>query len=198
MLTLVSMRAVIREVPEELLQERARKGWDRWDEVWEGVLHMVPPPNFLHQSLATKLSGFLIARLEARGIGTLVEAGMYRPGPIMSYRVPDLMFFPLAAGVATERGIEGPAHVVVEILSPNDETYEKFDFYAAMGVAEIVVIHPTTRAVELYRLAGSRYLATSADDRGRLHVATIDVRLATVAGPPPLLRVEHGGDAVEI
>lgn len=32
------------EVPEGLLAERARLGHDRFDEMWEGVLHMVPPP----------------------------------------------------------------------------------------------------------------------------------------------------------
>jgi len=36
------MKAVIAEVPEDILQQRKRTGADRWDEVWEGVLHMAP------------------------------------------------------------------------------------------------------------------------------------------------------------
>ena len=39
------MRAVMLDVPESLLDERRRLGLDVFDEVWEGVLHMVPPPS---------------------------------------------------------------------------------------------------------------------------------------------------------
>ena len=39
------MKAVIPEVPEYMLWERRRTGADRWDEMWEGVLHMAPAPN---------------------------------------------------------------------------------------------------------------------------------------------------------
>jgi hypothetical protein len=33
------------DVPGSLLDERRRLGLDVVDEVWEGVLHMVPPPS---------------------------------------------------------------------------------------------------------------------------------------------------------
>ena len=39
------MRALHFEVSEGELQERHRPGIDRWDEMWEGELHMVPPPS---------------------------------------------------------------------------------------------------------------------------------------------------------
>jgi hypothetical protein len=44
------MRAV---VPESLLSERRKLGHDRFDEMLEGELHMLPPPNFEHQRLAS-------------------------------------------------------------------------------------------------------------------------------------------------
>ena len=45
------MKAVIPNVPEPLLDWRKRTGAERWDEMWEGVLHMRPTPNRDHQDL---------------------------------------------------------------------------------------------------------------------------------------------------
>ena len=49
------MRAVMSEVPPGLLAWRCRTGADRWDEVWEGVLHMAPSPSDDHQELVVEL-----------------------------------------------------------------------------------------------------------------------------------------------
>jgi hypothetical protein len=43
---------------------------------------------------------------------------------------------------------------VIEILSPHDETFEKFPFLAELGVAQIPVIEPATLAFSLHRGAG--------------------------------------------
>ena len=45
------MKAVMPSVPPEILEWRKRTGADRWDEMWEGVLHMGPTPNYDHQDL---------------------------------------------------------------------------------------------------------------------------------------------------
>jgi Uma2 family endonuclease len=150
--------------------------------------------------MATKLSSFLEPRLAARGIEVQVGTGIYRPGSGgRDYRVPDLVFFPAdRPDLVTKRGIEGPALCVVEIRSPDDETYEKMPFYADLGIRELIVIEQETRAVELYRLAGTTYLATSPNEAGRLHATTIDVRFATLPRPEPRLRVEYQGEAIEV
>ena len=41
----IAMKAVISEIPQHLLDERAAAGLDRWDEMWEGILHIPPMPN---------------------------------------------------------------------------------------------------------------------------------------------------------
>ena len=55
------------------------------------------------------------------------ETGLYRPGTERhDYRVPDLMFFPAASErIIKEYGIEGTPSCVIEMRSPDDETYEK-------------------------------------------------------------------------
>ncbi len=189
----------MREVPEHWLEERARLGHDRWDEVWEGVLHMVPPPSYLHQTIGSKLVAFLSPLLERRRIELRYETGLFRPAAGgKDYRVPDLLFFPLdrEAELAQVHGIEGTPLAVLEIRSPDDESYEKLPFYAGLGVREVIVIEPAARLAEVYRLAGATYLAVGADDRGRLHAATIDARFHTVAGPR--LRVECDGELRDI
>jgi|HubBroStandDraft_6_1064221.scaffolds.fasta_scaffold05499_2 hypothetical protein len=40
---------------ERLLEERRRSGADRRDEVWEGVLHVIPPPSVEHERFAHAL-----------------------------------------------------------------------------------------------------------------------------------------------
>jgi Uma2 family endonuclease len=191
------MRAVMQQVPEAWLEERSRLGHDRFDELWEGVLHMVPPPGFLHQRMGTQVVMFLGPLLNRRGIGTSYETGVFRPGSNRKdYRTPDIVFVALDSPAIREHGIEGAPLAVVEIRSPDDETYDKLPFYAALGVREVIVLTPDARAVEIYRLAGAAYVAVSADERGRVHAETIDARFSTAPGPR--LRLDCAGESVEI
>ena len=192
------MRAVMRQVPDGWLEERARLGHDRWDEIWDGVLHMVPPPSFVHQRLGARLVAFLLPRLGARGVDVLYETGVFQPASGgKDYRVPDLVFIATdaPAGLVTERGIEGAPLCVAELRSDDDESYEKLPFYAALGVREVIVVDPTAATVEVFRLAGSSYLAVSADEHGRVHASTIDARFHVAAGA---LHARCAGDAIEI
>lgn len=102
-----------------------------------------------------------------------------------NYRVPD-------CGIAkpeheSARGKEG-AELVVEVLSPNDESREKFPFFAKVGVAEIWLVHQRTREVEIYTLAGGEYVRAP-DGASPL----LGVTLSIVEGP--LLRITDG-DAI--
>jgi Uma2 family endonuclease len=110
---------------------------------------MVPSPSERHQAVAAEL--FLVLAPLAKAHGLLPRydpTGLFRPGVDNDYRVPDQMY--ARPEVRSERGIEGAASLVVEILSPNDETYQKLDWYAGVGVGEVLVIEPGTRRVELF------------------------------------------------
>ena len=47
---------------------------------------------------------------------------------------------------------------MIEIRSPEDETYDKLPFYAALGTREVVVIDRDTKRTEIYRLAASDFV----------------------------------------
>jgi len=136
------------EVPQALLEERRARGADRWDEMWEGELHMVPPPSEQHQAVGTKLVRALAPLAEARGLEARYETGLFRPAVDNDYKVPDQLY--ARPELRSDRGFEGGAALVVEILIPGDETYVKLDWYGSIGVGEVLVIDPDTRRVELF------------------------------------------------
>ena len=55
-------------------------------------------------------------------------------------------------------------------------TYEKFSFFARLGTREVIVIQRDTKQPEIYRLAGSQYVAVQADREGWLSSEAINVR----------------------
>lgn len=137
---MANMQAVMLEVPEALLAERRRLGHDRFDEMWEGVLHMVPPPSFGHQGLEAWLVEIWAPLARARGLRVTTDTGLFDPSvtDFFSYRQPDVAVS--APAHISRRGIEGRAELVVEVRSPNDEAYEKLPFYERVGVQEVLVI----------------------------------------------------------
>ena len=178
------MKAVMLSVSERLLEERRARGADRWDEMWEGVLHMPPPPSSGHQGFVTRLGGFLDSECERRSLGTvLTQAGLYDEEQLDSdYRVPDVVFVAKAKlRLIQDRGVVGAADVVIEVRSKDDETYEKFPFFARLGVRQVIVIDAKTRKTEIYLLAGREYVAVAPDRDGWLAVEALGVRIRWVS-----------------
>jgi Uma2 family endonuclease len=171
------MRAVMLEVPERLLEERRRKGLDRFDEMWDGVLHMVPPPSYAHQKLGSALLVALKPFVEDQGLSIVYRVGVFRDG--RDYRVPDLVI--CREDQASERGVERGAEVVIELRSPGDETSEKLPFYGAMGVREVFVIDPATARIELFVLRGGKLLPVVADASSVLRSEVLRVGLRCAA-----------------
>ncbi len=174
------MRAVLTSVSEGALRERRARGLDHHDEMWEGDLHMVPAPVWDHQDIVDNLGDFLRDHGRRQGLG-VVRSGVsvHDPrDPDNSCRIPDLSY--VAAGHASvirKRGIVGPADAVIEVRSPDDETYEKFPFYARLRVPEIVVVHRDSRKPEVYRLAGKQYVAVAPAGNGWVTAEVLRIRL---------------------
>ncbi|HET6953373.1 MAG TPA: Uma2 family endonuclease [Acidimicrobiales bacterium] len=181
------MRAVMIEVPPHLLEERRRMGADRWDEMWEGELHMVPPPAERHQSLGARLIEVLGPIARARGLKVAYEIGLFLRDD--DYRMPDLAVY--RPDQASERGLEAAAELVVELVSPGDESRVKLPWYASLDVREVLLIARDSLCPELYRCDSGKPVPVAPAES-----ATIGCRFE-VAGPD-ILRVTTPAGAVDI
>jgi Uma2 family endonuclease len=174
------MRAVMCEVPQWLLDPRRKTGADRWDEMWEGVLHMAPSPNGDHQELEGQIE-FELRRmwLPVSGGRVLHQMNVMRPGRWPDdYRIPDLvLLLPERDDRYRNQFIEGGPDVVVEIKSPGDETYAKIPFYAEIGVRELWVVDLDTKAVEVHVLEGAAPFLVPADPEGWIASAATGLEL---------------------
>ncbi len=179
---MASMHAVLLDPPAWFVDRRREMGGDRWDEVWEGVLHMVPPPTFVHQHLGTKLAVALTPIAEARGWLVSCETGLFDPDRgETDYRQPDLVVVDPVH--VSKRGVEGRAEVVIEILSPNDESRAKLGFYAGHAVQEVWLVEPDARTIEIYTLRGRTYFGVAPERDDSVRSPVLGIRLATVDGP---------------
>ena len=144
---------VVGEPPVEITSFLARRralDQDRSDEVWEGEYHVVPAPHPWHSYVHSQLTELLNPPARAAG---LVGLGEFNLGEKDDFRVPDAGY---VRGVPDQVFVPTAA-IVVEALSPGDETWEKFPFYARHGVEEICIADPRRREVRWFVLAGERY-----------------------------------------
>jgi Uma2 family endonuclease len=135
---------------EALLERRRRLGQDLYDEVWDGVLHMNPAPAGRHGQIDRQLA--LILTPHARAAG-LTSTGTFNLGSEGDYRVPD-------GGLHRDWRDQvwyGTAALVIEIVSPGDESWGKLNFYAAHGVEELLIVDPAQRTVSWMGLEGGEY-----------------------------------------
>ena len=155
------MKAVMPVVQRGILEQRKRTGEDRWDEMWEGVLHMAPVPNRAHQDFEWALETYLRFHW-ARPLQAKVyhQINLAPPGgwPDQNYRIPDLVLLtPQRFDIDHNEYFEGAPDVVVEIRSPDDEAFDKLPFYAGLGVPEVWIIDRDTKEPEIHLLKKKRY-----------------------------------------
>lgn len=140
---------------EDFIRRRQTLGLDRFDEVWEGIYHVAPAAHPSHGYIDHALAVLLDPYATAAG---LVATGPFNLGEPDDYRVPDHGYHRhLPADVWVES-----AAVVVEVVSPDDETYAKFDFYAAHGVEELIIADPSNQSIRCYERRGDHYIEASA------------------------------------
>jgi Uma2 family endonuclease len=167
---MVGMRTVLvgrRPLEVEALIERRRAlGQDLFDEVWDGDYHMAPAPHGRHGSVEDELAAILRPLAKQAGLRGSGPANIGTPS---DYRVPDRSYF--AADTPTHT-FNPTAEIVVEVVSPNDESRMKYDFYFRVGVHEVLIVDPELRTVEWFTRGpdafgpsvGSKILAITAEE----------------------------------
>ncbi len=149
---LCSMRTLVLDPPTAglagVLENRRISGLDRLDEIWEGVYHMVPAPSGPHATIEAQLIRLLGPHGDTAGLTVTGQCNLGESEH--DFRVPDC---------ALHRGRpEGvwnlTAALVVEIVSPNDESWEKLPFYADHHVDEVLIVDPRERTIDWLALDG--------------------------------------------
>jgi Uma2 family endonuclease len=134
----------------ELIEHRRASGADLYDEVWQGEYHMAPAPPSAHGRVYAAVAAVLHGLARPAG---LFDSGPFNLGEPDDYRVPDHGVFrdePRGTWIPT-------AAVVVEVVSPDDETWAKLPFYAARGVEEVLIVDPRERSVSWLGLRAGGY-----------------------------------------
>jgi Uma2 family endonuclease len=185
------------KIEAELLENRRAWGGDKFDEVWDGVYVMAPLANNEHQELMINLGAAFknafAAQPEVRvfpGVNVSDQMDDWKD----NYRCPDVAVV-LPGSRAIDRGTFyfGGPDFVVEIVSDYDRSREKFDFYASVGVRELLLVDRKPWQLELYRLDGSELKlvgkSSSADQALVTQVLPLSFRLLPRPGARPHIEI---------
>jgi len=138
----------------EWAEENVRAEWI------DKEVRLVPPASNRHQDLVRFLTSLFSTVVEATDSGAVV-----RPAPFQmkleNGREPDVLVVTEAhRDRVHETHVEGPADLVVEVVSPGSgprDRGDKFYEYEAAGIPEYWIVDPEREQLEVYRLVDDRY-----------------------------------------
>ncbi len=154
---------------EDWLARRRALGQDRFDEVWEGEYHVSPGPSGRHAQVDDLLGRVLGPLADRAGLKGATACNIGVP---TDFRVPDRAYF-------RDGGLDiwnPTAAIVVEVLSPGDESRAKLGFYVDHGVEEVLIVDPDQRSVEW--LAGGQHGFEPADGSALLGTTAVELAAA--------------------
>jgi Uma2 family endonuclease len=122
-------------------------------ELYDGMLVMAPPPDWIHQSIASIIHFALLEYALAHG-GWVVESPVgVVLAPTLAFQ-PDVVYLSRSRmGLGRGRGIEGAPDLVVEVASPSTRRYDlhtKLPAYFEHGVLEVWIVDPVGKTVSVY------------------------------------------------
>jgi Uma2 family endonuclease len=121
----------------------------------EGRVVFMSPVSRQHQSISRFLLKLISYLVEENGLGEVFyESFQMKTAPNLPGREPDILFVSTAnLSRLRPNRVEGPADLVVEIVSPDDpdrDRIAKFGEYQQGGVHEYWLIDPETRQGDFY------------------------------------------------
>jgi Uma2 family endonuclease len=135
-------------------------------QIIEGDLDVTPAPSASHQRVSRNLVIVLGEHVRRHRLGAVFDA----PFDVLLAQdtvvQPDLLFVARERlSSVTERGLEGPPDLIIEILSPATRRLDrtrKMRVYARFGVRECWLVDPEAQSFEVFRLAGAAYVLAQA------------------------------------
>lgn len=122
-------------------------------ELLDGEWYTTPPPNYGHQVSISNTSYLLGHRVRSHKLGVVLTA----PFAVILGRhtvpQPDILFVAESRrSIIKQDGVHGAPDLVVEVLSPSTEDYDrgkKGEAYEKAGVREYWLVDPAERTIEI-------------------------------------------------
>jgi Uma2 family endonuclease len=131
-------------------------------ELHDGALSVTPAPGTRHQRISRNLSELLNEHVTTRGLGEVLYAPLDVILSDITVVQPDLIYLDRSRQhLASERGVEGPPALVVEILSPSTRTIDRVTkpfLYARHGIPCLWLVDPEARTIEAFVLERGSYV----------------------------------------
>lgn len=127
-------------------------------ELWDGRLVFEPAPEIDHQRIVARLFRHLADFVEQNELGEVLFAPVDMLLAADLCLQPDIVYLSAASQGRLGRVINGPADLVMEVLSPRSSTkdrVEKRKRYEAYGVTEYWIVDPERQLIEVLTLAPS-------------------------------------------
>ena len=175
---------------EELIREKSYTYEDllSWDdgnryELYDGILVVMESPSDTHQAismeLARQLANFLVGK-KCKAFSAPFDVRLFEkpgdsPEDVDTVVQPDLMVV-CDQSKLDRHGIYGAPDLVVEIISPSTQRYDrlvKLDLYQRAGVQEYWIVDPLYRSVQVLTLTGGQLLPKEV--YGRTGIARVNV-----------------------
>jgi Uma2 family endonuclease len=130
-------------------------------EIHEGELSVTAAPSPRHQIISRNLFRILDTYVKTQGIGEVLYAPLDVILSDTSIVQPDIVYLdPARVGAISQRGVEGPPTLVVEVLSPATTLIDrstKHQLYASYGVPFFWLVDPEGRTVDAFVLGPQGY-----------------------------------------
>jgi Uma2 family endonuclease len=193
----------------EWLDEDTRAEWV------DGEVIEVMPSGIWHQEIVAFLLTLLRLWAETHGGGRVLPAPFLmllapkQPGATRRGRgrEPDILYVaPENEGRITEYYVDGPADIVVEVVSPESrkiDRNDKYFEYQRAGVREYWLLDPNNNEAEFYRLVEpGRFERVELEDSTRYHSTvfngfTLDVSLLWQRPLPSVLEIVKAWETTE-
>lgn len=168
-----------RDKVRRIIRRRRSLGLDRKDEVWNGRYIIMPDPDDVHQDLVGALLTVLRIVISWAKLGNAYPGGNISDREdkwTANYRVPDVTVF-LNDNPAENRNTHwlGGPDLAVEIVSDNDKSRKKLDFYANVGTRELLIVDRDPWQIELFRLTNGELVSVGKSSVADGNVLTSEV-----------------------
>jgi len=139
-------------------------------EIIDGEHYVSPSPATRHQRISRNLLHLIQTYLDTHPIGEIFGAPFDALLSEFDIVVPDLLYLSRErARFLTEKNLQGPPDLVIEILSPSTRSRDerlKRDLYERVGVQEYWLVDPLRDVILVYRRETQRFAAAERYARG--------------------------------